>query len=178
MKAIDTVYNGYKFRSRLEARWAVFFDEAGITWEYEKEGYDLGDGVYYLPDFWLPQLDMFAEIKGTIPNKKEMEKAGVLSEQSRKIVGVLGNIPTANSMFENWEEKYFGYAFLKNKDWVDMPYYFSKCIRCGMYGFHFEGKVRQCNCFENDADGHDDYAIQFAYTKARQARFEHGECGK
>lgn len=22
--AIETVYNGYKFRSRLEARWAVF----------------------------------------------------------------------------------------------------------------------------------------------------------
>ena len=30
IKAIETIYNGYKFRSRLEARWAVFFDEAGI----------------------------------------------------------------------------------------------------------------------------------------------------
>lgn len=27
IKAIDTIYKGYKFRSRLEARWAVFFDE-------------------------------------------------------------------------------------------------------------------------------------------------------
>lgn len=26
VKAIDTVYKGYRFRSRLEARWAVFFD--------------------------------------------------------------------------------------------------------------------------------------------------------
>ena len=32
IKAIDTVYNGYKFRSRLEARWAVFFDEIGIEY--------------------------------------------------------------------------------------------------------------------------------------------------
>ncbi len=38
IKAIDTVYNGYKFRSRLEARWAVFFDAAGIKYEYEPEG--------------------------------------------------------------------------------------------------------------------------------------------
>ncbi len=38
MKAIETVYRGYRFRSRLEARWAVFFDEAGIDWRYEHEG--------------------------------------------------------------------------------------------------------------------------------------------
>jgi len=39
IKAIETVYNGYKFRSRLEARWAVFFDALGIEYEYEKEGF-------------------------------------------------------------------------------------------------------------------------------------------
>ena len=26
IKPIETKYNGYRFRSRLEARWAVFFD--------------------------------------------------------------------------------------------------------------------------------------------------------
>lgn len=41
IQAIETVYKGYHFRSRLEARWAVFFDTLGIEWEYEKEGYDL-----------------------------------------------------------------------------------------------------------------------------------------
>ena len=30
VKPIETTYNGYKFRSRLEARWAVFFDSAEI----------------------------------------------------------------------------------------------------------------------------------------------------
>ncbi len=42
MKAIETIYNGYEFRSRLEARWAVFFDTLGVKWEYEPEHYDLG----------------------------------------------------------------------------------------------------------------------------------------
>lgn len=51
MKPIETVYKGYRFRSRLEARWAVFFDVLGIEWEYEPEGFDLGGGVRYLPDF-------------------------------------------------------------------------------------------------------------------------------
>jgi hypothetical protein len=52
IKPIDTIYNGYKFRSRLEARWAVFFDALSIKYEYEKEGYELSNGRY-LPDFWL-----------------------------------------------------------------------------------------------------------------------------
>lgn len=53
IKAIPTEYKGYRFRSRLEARWAVFFDACGVEWEYEPEGYDLGNGLYYLPDFLL-----------------------------------------------------------------------------------------------------------------------------
>ena len=37
LKPIPTVYKGYRFRSRLEARWAVFFDACGAKWEYEPE---------------------------------------------------------------------------------------------------------------------------------------------
>lgn len=51
IKPIETHYNGYRFRSRLEARWAVFFDVAGISYEYEPEGFELGNGIRYLPDF-------------------------------------------------------------------------------------------------------------------------------
>jgi hypothetical protein len=54
IRAIDTRYAGHRFRSRLEARWAVFFDALGITWQYEPQGYELSDGTLYLPDFFLP----------------------------------------------------------------------------------------------------------------------------
>ena len=61
IKAIETTYKGYRFRSRLEARWAVFFDTLGIKWQYENEGYqkevELNTGLKtlrYLPDFFLP----------------------------------------------------------------------------------------------------------------------------
>lgn len=50
IKAIETEYAGCRFRSRLEARWAVFFDLVGVGWEYEPEGYELPSGNY-LPDF-------------------------------------------------------------------------------------------------------------------------------
>lgn len=59
IKPIETVYAGYRFRSRLEARWAVFFDTLGLRWEYEPEGYDLGELGYYLPDFYLPEVHCF-----------------------------------------------------------------------------------------------------------------------
>jgi len=60
---VETVYNGYRFRSRLEARWAVFFDAGYIRYEYEPEGYETAVGRY-LPDFYLPDFDTHVEVKG------------------------------------------------------------------------------------------------------------------
>jgi hypothetical protein len=81
IKAIETVYKGYRFRSRLEARWAVFFDALGIEWEYEAEGYELSDGSKYLPDFWLPTFNggMYVEVK---PVGGDFSKARKFSEDS------------------------------------------------------------------------------------------------
>ena len=79
MKPIETTYRGYKFRSRLEARWAVFFDTLGIQWEYEPEGYQLDNGIYYLPDFWLSDFDCFAEVKPARFTQKEFDKCRKLS---------------------------------------------------------------------------------------------------
>ena len=95
MKAIETEYRGYKFRSRTEARWAVWFDEMDIPFEYEKEGYDL-DGTYYLPDFWIDCWDSFVEIKGVewdkLPSVDKI-KVRKLAYHSRKPVIVLSGVP-------------------------------------------------------------------------------------
>lgn len=74
MKPIQTYYKGCHFRSRLEARWAVFFDALGIAWEFEHEGFILGDGTRYLPDFWLPKFNngIWVEVK---PTNEGFEKA-------------------------------------------------------------------------------------------------------
>lgn len=66
INAIQTKYAGILFRSRLEARWAVFMDTVGLKWHYEPQGYGvptiLGK-INYLPDFWLG-IGMWAEVKG------------------------------------------------------------------------------------------------------------------
>ena len=75
IKPIETVYNGYRFRSRLEARWAVFFDAAGIKYQYEPEGFELMNGVRYLPDFYLPEFDTHVEVKAdTLEAIKDVER--------------------------------------------------------------------------------------------------------
>jgi hypothetical protein len=69
MKVLETKYRGYRFRSRLEARWAVFMDALHVPYAYEPEAYDL-DGLFYLLDFWLPRLKAFLEIKPAEPTGK------------------------------------------------------------------------------------------------------------
>jgi hypothetical protein len=83
--AIQTRYAGCHFRSHLEARWAVFFDTLHIKWQYEPEGFEVNwrlgdapsppkeinsiwvhDSFAYLPDFWLPDLDLRVEVKGSL----------------------------------------------------------------------------------------------------------------
>jgi hypothetical protein len=62
---IETEYRGFRFRSRLEARWAVAFDSLGVEWKYEGQGYHVGhEARPYLPDFWLPGPGIWAEVKG------------------------------------------------------------------------------------------------------------------
>lgn len=85
MKAIDTSYKGYRFRSRTEARWAIFFDAVGISYQYEPEGFDLGEHGCYLPDFRIPSVNAWVEIKGVQPTAKEFELAYRLHEQHNEL---------------------------------------------------------------------------------------------
>ncbi len=83
MKPIETIFDGYKFRSRLEARWAVFFKTLGIEYRYEPEGYDLG-GTWYLPDFWIGKWDSWVEIKPEMPSEQEARKCCELARATEK----------------------------------------------------------------------------------------------
>lgn len=73
VKSLHTRYAGCHFRSRLEARYAVFFDHLGIAWEYEPQGFEVTkrlelseDTFNYLPDFWLPDMQVWFEVKGEL----------------------------------------------------------------------------------------------------------------
>jgi len=91
IKAIPTEYKGYKFRSRLEARWAVFFDTMGYEWVYEPEGFELENGTRYLPDFIIDNT-YYVEIKPVEFNELEILKCKLLAKQTKKEVLMLVGI--------------------------------------------------------------------------------------
>jgi hypothetical protein len=57
-RAHPTTYGGTQFRSRLEARWAAFFDLAQWRWEYEPS-----DDAGWVPDFILVDSGVAVEVK-------------------------------------------------------------------------------------------------------------------
>ena len=110
MKAIETIYNGYRFRSRLEARWAVFFDVLGIKYQYELEGYETKitgeDGniektIRYLPDFYLPDTRTFVEVKGNLSKNDAYKMEQILDYGSP--------LPHFDGSYDFKENLYVGY---------------------------------------------------------------------
>lgn len=150
MKAIETVYNNYRFRSRLEARWAVFFDTLGIEYRYEPEGYDL-DGLWYLPDFWLPQQQCWVEIKGQEPTIEEENKCVRLQMHSNTLVHLFsGDIPSVDRPGTI-------YTYLANPDFGTSPDEY-ECVRGECYGW--------CECpFCGKLDIADHRSIEFMSCK-------------
>jgi hypothetical protein len=71
----------------------VYFDAINWEWEYEPEGYDLGEAGWYLPDFFLPYLDSWAEVKPRSFTESERRKAFALCCATEQTVILLVGTP-------------------------------------------------------------------------------------
>jgi hypothetical protein len=60
---IKTRYQNILFRSRMEASFAKWLDSKNIRWIYEPERFKISIGSY-LPDFYLPDKNIWIEVKG------------------------------------------------------------------------------------------------------------------
>jgi len=199
IKAIDTVYNGYKFRSRLEARWAVFFDSLGIKYEYEQEGFDLGENAklmfgnsIYLPDFFLPEMDVFVEVKPEIDtmSQKEWEefsKPMLISLAKLHGLGMQKN-KDAIALFGTPGQENIHLYGPKNSDGNPFTYLkWAECRHCenaywlfnssDLAGIRIGSNHTHKKCGERYPLA-DTGKLKKAYQKSRQARFEHGETPK
>lgn len=206
IKPIETVYNGYRFRSRLEARWAVFFDAAGIEYQYEPEGFVLENGKCYLPDFYLPKLKTYVEIKRNNLDDEELYEAEnkclwLYVESGKPVLLCQGDPVDMNmSAFYGMYEHDIN-VFSPGQDFA----MFVEGARYWKPGRYDCGKmfIEEHKDGDNEISivvGEDDYNIadindpptlinkcllrgytsllESARKKARQARFEHGETPK
>lgn len=178
-KAIETYFDGYRFRSRLEARWAVFFKTLGIPYEYEIEGYQMGD-LFYLPDFWLPEQEYWIEIKGEYPDEGEDRKARMLCEGTdQRVYLFYEGIPDPDRLFEAcscfayFPSQYYDGTIIAQRD---EDYRWCQCPVCGYCGVSYCGKNERLPCpHQNEWGKGSNYAsdeLVEAYRVARSARFE------
>jgi hypothetical protein len=142
----------------------VFFDNLGLAWQYEAEGYDLGAAGWYLPDFWLPQLlrgdGSFIEIKPTAPSPDELRKVEELSRRTGRRALLLAGEP--------WPGSYQGCAFsaVECGVWGDDDYYWCQCARCGTVDLQFSGAAnRNCECVPLDQRGDSGSDLPWPRTK-------------
>lgn len=173
IKPIETRYKGYRFRSRLEARWAIFFDALRIRWMYELEGLHAGR-KFYLPDFYLPDIQRYIEIKPAGYDTHAAIPTPFLMNEHSPFIVVVGD-PGEYRSYD------FGDSGLCDEG------KFTACHLCNSSGFVFYGwlgYIPECNCW-NDKVGQAtlykkyDFssapAVIEAVERSRSARFEHGE---
>lgn len=178
VQVIETDYNGYRFRSRIEARWAIFFDACGLVWNYESEGFKLRNDNWFLPDFEILNLRnknndrVWVEVKVT-PLEEDLEKIKefAFDENGKNQIPIL-------------VLKYMPKSF-KNKEDLKWMCDESK----GTYFYNFvtiNGNntpaipcITKKGVFElvtpNEVDKIDFEKTNRAYDIAKGARFEHGE---
>lgn len=196
IKPIETYYKGIKFRSRTEARWAVFFDACGIKWDYEHEGYVVGDNLCYLPDFLIYNVgirgcekggqafDLYIEVKGN--NKitpEEIEKiekfSAVTNEEDRedwdKLLKNKKNILVVGSVPQNLEDM----RALNNEDndfysfkYIDEdPYQLYLCVKDNQLLLRGSDTNYMSDIYETKYEKE----LEEKLAIARSARFEFGE---
>jgi hypothetical protein len=199
MKAINTQYKGYNFRSRLEARWAVFFDALGLKWEYEPEGFEFEDGSRYLPDFKVmyPGRDdseihhIWFEVKSDLKNMTRDEWVRVLKfEQNvgKGNVYILDGTPECKMYQEPSVAVLFDTDSFKEVKTIQglinfinsgQPFkVYDDAIRSGASLWSHKGRMwwdEHENFWDYSGWGQED--LMFACGKARSARFEHGRSG-
>lgn len=98
IQPIETKYKGYRFRSRLEARWAVFFDALGVEYEYEPEGFKLPNGKVYLPDFRLKCWGCRGSHSLETPFDLYVEVKGVMTLEDAQKIWAFSNLDTWNDL--------------------------------------------------------------------------------
>lgn len=175
IKAIETVYRGYHFRSRMEARWSVFFDSMKIDWRYEIEGFKFPDGIQYLPDFYLPKFKSWCEVKPCAFTDEERNKCKLLCAATKQQVIMLDDVPDFREYaFFEWYEDH--------KDF-DMATHNEYSIKAGpqqyielalISDWFDEDRFGYQMSYEDNADYYgEDYKA--AVMASRAARFEFGQ---
>lgn len=178
IRAIETCYGFHNFRSRIEARWAVFLDALGLSWEYERQGYELPSGRY-LPDFWvsLPydgrDDGVWIEVKGETPTRDEIIRAGELAVATDHWVLIFSGDIRSNATGRSTPLVFSRTRSGEKSDfWIDYHCRWRQCLKCQRL-HPIESFCHRCDVVLS----HESKGLMTAFQRAASARFEYGESG-
>jgi hypothetical protein len=180
--AIETVYRGVTFRSRLEAKWAAFFDLCQWKWEYEP--IDLNG---YIPDFILtfPNAPILVEVKPALYLKdlcqftEKIDASGW--DKESMVVGAsmfdcdFGDESAIGILKEIRSQRDVEFGCPDNC-WA--PAVFQKCQNCEYYSFYHQDWTYNCRvngCYEGDhfiGSGYGEHAKDLFAGASRSVRWE------
>jgi hypothetical protein len=167
---MNTTHNGIEYWSRLEARWAAFFDRIG--WAHTYEPFD-GDG--YIPDFLIPgEAPMLVEVKPAVLRAEylapvEKATAGLVKRWQHDIL-IVGAMPFPVWPADSPDPQDYPHAGIlgehfdePNGDWCTSPARpwgfdsgrWHRCRQCGRVAVHHEVLCfRSRPCGHYDGDGY------------------------
>jgi hypothetical protein len=186
-----TLYREVLYRSRIEARWAVFYDTLGIKHKYEPFWAEVDSRrgcINYKPDFEIVVPDdnqsYYVEIKDSVPSQEAITKACGWARDLGDVVIFFELRPPKPVSESAW---LFEWAKISDQVSRHTNIWWCECPKCRYLGLREFGEL-PCKCYpetsasaalEWDEVFGTDYSLDFthtprlldAYKKAQNYRF-------
>ena len=122
-RAIPTCFKGITFRSRLEARFASLMTALRVNYVYEPVRCNLDGGKTYTIDFFLPDQQLYVELKPKRPHIEEEQKCEQMSSRGFRVTllygSAVGQPPFRSEFFKGKSHRdYAHHDALRGITWI------------------------------------------------------------
>lgn len=128
----------HQFPSSHIARWAIYFDSLGFKWVYAPGEFEK-DGATLRPDFWIPELEAYIELRSESKSEEDVRKCELLRYASKKDVYLIEGVPDENR-YHGRLYSYWGPFVIEEKEGgptIELRFegQFYQCLHCGTIYF-------------------------------------------
>ena len=185
LKTLPCKYKEIEYRSKTEARVAEeIFDRHQIKFLYETETYNF-DGELYSPDFYLPEIKTFIEVKGATDSNlsKPQKLLKTLRDQWEKNYIDSGGFKENNNGLISWEwnQPFMVIAIFSDGTFKSVDeegkksmVFFTLCEKCNSWQFMHVSAYYECRkCGNHDEHHQSHYIKEFnLFKNQRQYKFK------
>lgn len=113
-----------------------------MPWQYEPQGYKLSNGLWYKPDFWLPQAHQFIECKGVMNETDIAKILGLVNDTSYPVLAL--SYDNAMLCMKFWNDPNADIATYFDDNACGLR--IGRCSVCGGKWFYANCDTYGCQC--------------------------------